>query len=527
MRNRLQSSQSWIAVGAYSILALALIPLFGLYLAASAEPPLFASPPLDPVSVAWLLARTIALALGVSVISLSLGTWLAWCDTSYDFRGRRTLEIISILPLAIPSYLLAGVIREVMAPRGLVGGLIGSESSFSGFGAALIVLSISCTPYVQLLVRATLTELPGHLDEAARLLGASPWRRFCSLVIPILRPAWAFSLVIVAFYTISDFGAVAVLDCEVLTWALYQNRHTPRDVVTLGVVLMGVVIPTMIFIRWIQGQHRDAASIGVARPKARTLLSWPRQVGVYTSYALVVIPGLVIPVGAIIGWVSGGLSSGMQWHGLADQIGHTLYYTFIGAVATLIAALFMAWFVTRGGTSRGWVEYAVYLTSGLPGILIAVGIFYVLIQARSVTSSGSDFMLWFEGIGGFLFLGYLMRFLSEGYAALKPGIVALDPRVEEAAKTLGASSFKRFWLIVVPQVRPSIVAALILLVVAIAKELPITLLLTPLGEQTLAYRIFDAQQEGALPESGVSALLLLVMVFAVQVAVQRRRRDAH
>ena len=516
----------WVTLGAYLTLALALIPLVGLALASQAEPPLFGSPPMSAGTIFSLLLRTLALALVVSVCSLVMGTWLAWCDTQYSFRGRRLVEVVSILPLAIPSYLLAGVIREVMAPRGILGSLFSVSEAFSGFWPAAAVLTLSCTPYVQLLVRSALLKESDNLSQAARLLGASPWRTFCAVRIPSLRPAWAFALVIVAFYTISDFGAVAVLDCEVLTWALYQNRHTPRDVVTLGALIVMVVVPTMAFIRWIHGQAAQKASVGVAREGRRSQPTGLRWFFMWMGYGLVIIPGFLIPTATIMGWVGAGFRIGMQWHGLGDQLVHTLYYTLFGALLTLLAAMLMAWYVGRHHRGATLVEYGVYLTSGLPGILIAVGIFYVLLATRAGGNSGAEsFVGGLESLGGFLLLGYIMRFLSEGYAALKPGVVALDRRVEEAAKTLGASSWRRFREISIPALQPSLFAGAILLIVAIAKELPITLLLTPLGEQTLAYRIFDAQQEGALPESGVPALILLLMVFLVQVGLRERKRD--
>ena len=114
-----------------------------------------------------------------------------------------------------------------------------------------------------------------------------------------------------------------------------------------------------------------------------------------------------------------------------------------------------------------------------------------------------------------------MRFLSEGYAALKPAIVNLDLRQEESAKTLGASPKRIFQKITLPALKPGLQAAYLLLFIAIAKELPITLMLTPLGKQTLAYRIFDAQQEGVLPDAGLAALLLLGMALCVQLALLR------
>ena len=111
----------------------------------------------------------------------------------------------------------------------------------------------------------------------------------------------------------------------------------------------------------------------------------------------------------------------------------------------------------------------------------------------------------------------MMRFLSEGYAALKPAFLSLDLRHEESAQTLGATPWRIFRRITLPAIKPGMKAAYLLLFIAIAKELPITLMLTPLGKQTLAYRIFDAQQEGVLSDAGLAALILLAMALCVQL----------
>ena len=154
-------------------------------------------------------------------------------ETRTQYWGRKWLALASTMPLAVPSYLLATIIREAMAPRveALVNGSV--QTLFLGSWRLHAVLTLSCTPYVQILVSAALGRLP-----------PAPMKRpdcLCQCVETILgshrrclRPTWTFSLVIVAFYVISDFGAVAVLNCEVLTWALYQARHSPADAVRIG-----------------------------------------------------------------------------------------------------------------------------------------------------------------------------------------------------------------------------------------------------------------------------------------------------
>ena len=504
---------------AWLVILLVVLPLGDLLLAYQTEPPLFESPPLSWSTLGRLLLRTLALGVIVSAASLSLGTWLAWLETRCDYAGRGILAIASTLPLAVPSYMMAAVVRETMAPRGTLGNLLGTSTPFTGLLAAGVVLTLSCTPYVQVLVRAAIVRTSASTEEAAQLLGASAWRRFVHLTVPQLRPTWAFSLIIVSFYVISDFGAVAVLDCEVLTWALYQSRHDPRDVVQIGGILIAVVIPTMMVIRSLHGRAEVKRSMGHPRPLTRTKLSTRHALLAYVSHAVIILPGLVLPLTALVSWVAAGIASDQSFIAVGQQVQATLIYTTTGAALTLVCALAPAWSVARGRSGAA-MEHLTYLTSGLPGILVAVGIFYVLLSLRGVGTADSGDG-WLETSGAFLMFGYIMRYLSEGYAAIKPTVLRLDLRHEESAQTLGASPGRIFRTITLPALSPGLVAGYTLLFIAIAKELPITLMLTPLGEQTLAYRIFDAQQEGALPDAGLSALILLVLALSVQLLLSK------
>ena len=504
----------------WAILTLALVPLLGMFLALQHSPTLFDTPPLALTDLWPLVGRTLGLALLVSASALILGTWLAFAQVRYDYFGNGLLSLLSTLPLAVPSYLLAAIIRENFAPRGSLGSLLGFENAFMGFEAALLVLTLSCTPYVQILVAAALRHTPAGPDEAARTLGATPWRRFVALTLPRLRPTWAFALVIVAFYVISDFGAVAVLDCEVLTWALYQARHAPPDAMRIGFGLVACTFPVLALIRLLHGQQQ--AQRQLSEPRRLTKEPMPKHflALTYLAHLLMVGLGLFLPLITICGWVFSGLQQQESFAQLGGIISNTLIYTVTGALLTLVAALLPAYTLARGKHRHsGLAENAVYATSAVPGILIAIGIFFLVLGLNRWWENGSG-VTWVELVesaGLFLLFGYVMRFLSEGYAALKPAILNIDLRQEESAQTLGASSARIFQKITLPAIKPGLKAAYLLLFIAIAKELPITLMLTPLGKQTLAYRIFDAQQEGVLPDAGLAALLLLLMALCVQL----------
>ena len=109
---------------------------------------------------------------------------------------------------------------------------------------------------------------------------------------------------------------------------------------------------------------------------------------------------------------------------------------------------------------------------------------------------------------------------------INPSLLNMDLRQEESARSLGAGRLKVLTTITLPMIRPGLMAAFLLLFVSIAKELPVTLMLTPTGVQTLAYRVFNAQEEASFPDVGVSGLILVGLALGMQAMLSKRRRNA-
>ena len=517
-----------LTLGATAAVALALLPIVGLGLAWLAPPALFAPPPLTMARLLPLVARTLALALVVATGSALIGTWIAWVGAMTTYRGRRWLTLCALLPLAVPSYVLATVTREVLAPEGVIGKVLGLEGAATGFWPAAWVLTLACTPYVQLIVSATLARIPAAELEAARGLGATPSRRFRAVILPRLRPAWALSSLIVILYVVADFGAVAILDCEVLTWELYKASGS-KDAVVIAFATMACVVPLVAGVRLLHG--RTVEEVGALRaPLPRAPLDAKGMALTWGLHGLLIGWGALLPTVMLTVWVIGGLRHDVTFAPLAASAGWTALYATLGATLTVALAMAPAWLSARGRSKMSaWVSHGVHLTSSLPGVLVGVGLLHLILALKRIAPLGG-LELWagMEAAGVFLLLAYAMRFLAMAHDALEPVVTRLDPRLSEAARVLGADRTRRLREVELPQILPGIRAAWILIFLAIAKELPLTLLLTPLGQHTLAYRLFDAQQEGSTPDVGLAGLVLLAMaglMFFLVHLTPRKRRD--
>lgn len=523
----------WGGSVALMVTGVVFIPLLGLLfgLLNPIQNPLLGETPtllsvLQQANILKLIVTTFALSLIVSICALSLGTWLAWVDQRAKYRGAKLLNMLSILPLAIPSYVIASTLRSALSPHAGLGKMLGL-SAFTGFFPAVIVLIIITTPYVHLLVSAALSRLSTTEEEAAQCFGCSSWRVFIKITLPRLRPSLAFSWLITQLYIVSDFGTVAVLDCPVLTWRLFQAiQHLEFTKATaMGLALLCLTIPILICGRWIHS-HVVLVSTAAVRVPVRKPLSNLLKIATYLLHVLIIGLGVVLPTFMLIDWIMTGLANHTPFASVWMPIKDTLVVVSLSALLIMMLAYVPAWFVAMHRRSKiaTWIEQGIYLNSALPGTLLAFGLLLAaLLLSRSMLNSSMYQILLGSGI--LLFLGYFMRFVTHAYAGLKSALLLFDSRLIESAKILGARRSTRFRRIILPLLAPGTAASFILVWLAVMKELPITLLLgNAMGIQPLSVRMYDRYQEAFLQDAGLAGLILLLLSFGVMLISSRWRR---
>ena len=517
---------------AFVALVVVLLPLVGMAFGLLSPPE---HPLTGPVSLGaiakdaatWeLLGRTLALGLVVAPSALILGAWLAWVEARYEYPGRTALAVMDLLPLATPSYLLAAATKSEILRSGLGQAVFGSE--FRGFWPAALVLAVITTPYVQLLVGAACHRLSAAEEEAARTLGCGPTRVFLHIVLPRLRSAFVFSFLIVLLYVMSDFGAVAVLDCRVLTWRLYQavNHQQLAKAIVLGGFLLAAVGPFLIASRYVQGRNPRAVQVSNARPVERQRAGLSATFAAYLVHVFVIGFGVVFPFVTLLGWVNDGVGQGVDFAPMTEPVITTVVVALVCATLIVAMALPAAWLAERArGREAAWVETGVWLSTAMPGVLLSFGLLLFALAISRLIGPGSGVYAWMVGSGVLLVFGYSARFLAEAFGTLKTAVSAFDPRQDEAARILGASPFKRFRRVMVPSLRPGLSAAFVLIALALVKELPVTLLLGgAMGLHTLAFRVFDRYQEAFLSDAGLAGLAMMALTLLLVVAGLRWRR---
>lgn len=512
--------------------SLMLLPLLGLMLG-------LINPPHNPMVPAasmlelfqqnniWgLLANTLTLGFSVAIVAVVLGTLFAYLAMRTEYKGARWFALLGLLPLAMPSYILAAALRDILSPYGFLGQLF-QLPLFTGFFPAFITLVIITTPYVQLLVSAALLRLSAGEEEAARTLGAGRWQIFRMIILPHCRPSIAFAFLITILYVISEFGAVSVLNYPVLTWRLYQalDHQQLAQAILLGVNLLALGVPLLLFSRLLHGEIPLITQLANPRQMQKIPLSSTQSIFAYTAHATVIGIGLILPIIVLGAWTWSGIVQQLTFAPIYQAVWDSLWLASLSAIVMILLSLAPAWIVVRNPKGIGYlIEQMIYFSNALPGILLAFGLMLVaLFLARFLNNQHlyADLL----GSGLLLILGYTLCFLSQAYASVKSAMLRLDPRQYDSARILGASNTRYFLQIALPTLKPGLAIAFVLIFLAVLKELPVTLLLGgAMGVRPLSFRVFDRYQEAFLHDTGFAGLVLLLLSFTMMALILRWRK---
>ncbi|TVR03633.1 MAG: iron ABC transporter permease [Deltaproteobacteria bacterium] len=456
----------------------------------------------DTLEVLW---NSLSLALGVGVLCVLLALPLAWLTHATDLPGRRVFRLLFNLPLAVPSYVAGFVVVAVFGPMGWLRQWTGwpIPEVYGGFGTTLALLY--AFPYALLPLQAALARTDPRTWEAARSLGASPARAFVGVVLPGLRPALAGGFLLVALYVLGDFGAVSLLRFESLSFVIYlryQSLFDRAEAVPLGLLLVVVVLVLLLVRRAIAGQHRPAL---LARSGVRAWPVVPLGPWRWPAFALallVVAFGVVLPVVTVLLWLVRGLAQGVMLPAVLGVTLRTLGTGALAALLVLLVAVTPALLQRHGHPAVARLTWAAsHMGYALPGIVVALSLVFL----------GTTLLLPLYQTLPLLLFAYVVRFLPLGLGALHDGIAAQDPRLLEAARSLGSSPLSAWVRVLLPGLRPAIAAGLLAVFISTIKELPATLLLSPIGHSALSTRIWSLTEDAFFTAAAPPILLLLVL----------------
>ena len=489
----------------------------------------------EPGTEAWQLlarprilavvGRSLLLVVAVTAVASLLAVPIAWLLTRTDLPGRRWWTVVMALPLVVPSFVYALVAGTALGPRGLVQqaleALFGVPElpSIYGFPGALLALALLTYPYVLLPTVAALRRLDPALEEVSRCLGRGAWRTFAAVTLPTLRPAIAAGALLSALYTLSDFGAVSLLRYETFTAAIfvqYESAFSRAGAAALSLVLVVAAIAIVTLEARSRGRSRYH-SLGPGtnreyRPIPLRRWHWPALAGLSAvAFATTVGPGAVL-----LYWLFRGVAAGEELLELVEPLLNSVGVSALAAGVLLAVAVPLGVLLVRYPSPMArLVERGSYVGFALPGLTVAIAfIFFGINVARPIYQT---LVL--------LLAAYVVLFLPTTLGAARAGLLQVDPRTEEAARTLGKNTRQVLWRVTIPAVRGSMAAGAAMAFLLVMKELPAALLLGPVGFRTLATVTWSAAHEAYFAQAAASALLL-ILAASLPLALILARRGA-
>ena len=477
------------------------------------------------VRTAQILWRSVQLVLVVTAGSLAVGVPLAWLTTRTDLPMRRVLAVLCALPLVVPTYVGAFLYISALGPRGLLQdaleplGVARLPEIYGLPGAALTLVLLSY-PYVYLTVRASLLRMDPSLEESARLLGHGTFDTFFRLTLPQLRPAMVSGSLLVALYTLSDFGAVSLMRYESFTWAIYQQYlgsfdRTVAAMLALGLVALASLVLIVEGLARGRSRYYRSSSGSEREQRIIPLKVWRRPLSLYVW--CVVLAALGLPGAILCYWLINGVMAGEPFLLLWSATWSAVSVSVAAAVAATLLAVPVA---AKAVRHPGFVATTAYRFShtgyAMPGIVVALAL--VFFASRLATPLYQT--MWI------LIFGYVVLHLPAALGAVRSSLVQISPRLEESARLLGSGQFRVMLSVTGPLLRPGLLMGGALVFLITVKELTATLVLGPLNFKTLATAVWAASEEAFFAQAAAPALMI-ILVSSIPMAflVLRERKS--
>ncbi len=457
--------------------------------------------------VGMLLWNTVRLAVGCMVACAVLGVGLAFLVERTDIRLKNLWHGLLVAPLAVPAFVNSYA-------------WVSLERSILGYGGALLVITLSYYPLVYLPVVAMLRGLDPALEEAAWSLGQSRWRSFWTVVLPQLRPALLGGSLLVGLHLLAEFGALQLLRFPTFTTAIYDLYGSTFNGAAANMIAGVLVLCCLVLLLGelrLRG-HRRFARIG--HGAARSLE--PVSLGAARWPLTAVLAGFVglsvgVPTYALAHWLRVGTSTEFPAGELTAAAVSTLGLAAAGAAVTTVLALPVAWLAVRHrGAATTLIERSTYIANALPGIVVALA--FVTVSLRVVPVVYQTALL--------LVAAYAVLFLPRAVVTLRAGLEQAPVVLDDVAHSLGSSPLETARRVTLPVIAPSIGAGAALVFLAISTELTATLMLSPIGTDTLATSFWSASIDLRYGAAAPYALLLVLISIPATLLLMRQA-DRH
>ena len=459
-----------------------------------------------------VLGRSVALVAVVTVGTVVLGVSLAVLTVQTDLPFRRFWTVVLALPLVVPSYLGAFAALSAFGTGGMYSELLGTTiPPLEGFTGTAVVMTLYTYPYVFLTTRASLLSLDASLVRAARSLDATRREAFRRVTLPQITPGVGAGALLVALYTLSDFGTPTFMGLQVFTQVIH-SRYTglaPDYAILLSLQLLAVIVVILTLESRI-GADRSGAYASGGRRGATTFSLGRWRYPVMALPVAVATAALAVPISIFVLLLfrsdpAYGTEIVFSW----SYAWNSVFVSVAAAVVAVLAALPIA---LRSASSESRIariaDRGAYVGFAVPGIVLGI----------ALIRFGLHVTPWMYDTLMIIVFAYVIRFMPQAVGSIRTSTLQVDSNLVAAARTLGKSRPAAFARVTLPLIAPGIATGAALVFLTAMKELPATLMLQPHGFKTIVLYIWEVREAGLYSRAAVPALVL-IFVSALSMAV--------
>ncbi|WP_018931266.1 ABC transporter permease [Gracilibacillus lacisalsi] len=488
-------------------------------------------------SKTWsVLTDTILIVIGSTAISVILGVLLAWLVAYTDIRAKKWMQVFIILPFVIPSYISTLAWTQFLGANGLYGKLV-SVLPFSlepinlySMGGIIFVLGFSHYPLVYLLSVSVFRKVPREVEQAARVSGASGWRTFLKVTVPLALPGIASGGFLAFLANLDNFGIPAFLgipaQIDVLSTYIYQQvvgfgPSAFQRAATLS-VLLGIIALCGTLVQWLLLKKSKRLETTVEDKKPRVQLGKAKNLIEFLLWSFFLLTSLVPFISMLMTSLLAAYGLDFTWENISLKnyqfvlenspkakraIGNSLQLALVTTIIGVVIGTAFAYYrVRKPNRWSQFSEMSISLPYALPGTVMALAMIFAWMEPVPG---------WNPGIYGsvmILFIAYVTRFLILQVRGSITAIMQVDVSMEEAAMVSGSNGWSKWRKILIPLLLPSVLSGAFLVFLTALTELTVSSLLWSSNSETIGVVIFSFEQSGYTTYSTAFSSLIIAFI---------------
>ncbi len=492
------------------------------------------------------IINTVQLVLLVLLFSAIFALPSAWLIAMCKFKWRKQFQWLLMLPLAMPSYVVAyiytdlfdfsGPVQRTMRTLFQANTEIGEHWFFeirNVYGASLM-LALVLYPYLYLIARTAFLEQGASLFQVSRTLGMSPWQSFKQISLPLCRPAIVVGLIFIGAEALGDFATVNFFAVHTLTTAVYDSwlgHGSLSAAAKISTLMLASVMGLLAIERWQRGRQRfyHKSSGQVSRFK----LNKCQSLAAIIWCLLLLMAGFIVPIITLINYAVHYFSASWQnklWQVLLQS---TLLALIVAVITSIIAILFV-YTARLSAKSSAYIPLRISMMSYvMPSTVLAIG---VLIPMALFETTLNDWLvslgyqapgLFLSGTVFALIFAFAVRFQAVANGTIESSFMNISPSLDMASKTLGKSTLQTLFLVHIPLIKKGLFTAILLVFIECMKELPAALLLRPFNFDTLATYVYQFVSDEQLEKAAVAAILIVLAGLIPVIRLTQTDRNSH